>query len=110
LSKRRRGKRMEAPSLLEIFEQSHHGFRWEVFSLASAGLAIALLAISLLAYRKHRLRRLFPLSIAFGLSVLKVGVLHLDSIYPMLQSELEVSSVATEFGMLAMIFFVFIRK
>jgi hypothetical protein len=101
---------MEAPSLLELFEQSHHGFWWEVFSLASAGLDIVLLAISLLAYRKHRLRRLFPLSIAFGLFVLKVGLLHLDSIYPMLQSELEVSSVATEFGMLAMIFFAFIRK
>jgi hypothetical protein len=96
---------METASLLEIFEQSHHGFWWEVFSLASAGLAIALLA-----YRKHRLRRLFPLSIAFGLFVLKVGLLHLDSIYPMLQSELEVSSVAVEVGMLSMIFLAFIRK
>lgn len=47
---------------------------------------------------------------SFGLFVLKVGLLHLDSIYPMLQSELEVSSVATEFGMLAMIFFAFITK
>ncbi len=46
----------------------------------------------------------------FGLFVLKVGLLHLDSIYPMLQSELEVSSVVTKFGMLAMIFFTFIRK
>lgn len=101
---------METASPLAIFELSHHGFWWEVFSLASAGLAIALLAIALLAYKKHRLKRLFPLSIAFGLFVLKVGLLHLDGIYPMLQSELEVSSVAVEFGMLAMIFFAFVRK
>lgn len=97
-------------SPLDIFELSHHGFWWEVFSLASAGLAVALLAIALLAYKKHRLRRLFPLSIAFGLFIFKVGLLHLDSLYPMLQSELEVSSVAVEFGMLAMIFLAFIRK
>ena len=54
--------------------------------------------------------RVFPLSIAFGLFVLKVGLLHLDSIYPMLQSELELSSVAVEFGMLSMIFLAFIKK
>jgi hypothetical protein len=97
-------------SPLDIFQLSHHGFWWEVFSLASAGLAVALLGIALRAYKKHRLRRLFPLSIAFGLFILKVGLLHLDSLYPMLQSELEVSSVAAEFGMLVMIFFTFIRK
>jgi hypothetical protein len=95
---------------LDILQLSHHGLWWEVFSLASAGLAIVLLAIALLAYKKHRLRRLFPLSIAFGLFVLKVGLLHLDSLYPMLESELEVTSVAAEFGMLSMIFLAFIRK
>jgi hypothetical protein len=42
--------------------------------------------------------------------VLKVGLLHLDSIYPMPQSELELSSVAVEFGMLSMIFLAFIKK
>jgi hypothetical protein len=96
--------------ILELFAESHHGFWWEVFSLASAGLAISLLAIALLAYRRHRLRRLFPLSIAFGLFVLKVGLLHLDSVYPLLENELQVASVAAEFGMLAMIFLAFVRK
>lgn len=97
-------------SLFEIFSPNHHGFWWEVFSLSSAGLAIALLAIALFAYRRHKLRRLFPLSIAFGLFVLKVGLLHLDSLYPMLESQLQVASVAAEFGMLSMIFLAFIRK
>ncbi|HJU34844.1 MAG TPA: hypothetical protein VJ695_06960 [Nitrososphaera sp.] len=101
---------MKTASPLDFLELSHHGFWWEVISLASAGLAVALLAIAILAYKKHRLRRLLPLSIAFGLFVLKVGLLHLDTVYPTLQSELEVSSVAVEFGMLAMIFFALIRK
>ncbi|NOJ26848.1 MAG: hypothetical protein DA330_02405 [Nitrososphaera sp.] len=96
--------------LLDFLEMSHHGFWWELFSLASAGLALALLVVAVIAYRRHRLRRLFPLSIAFGLFVVKVGLLHLDSIYPMLQAELAISSVAAEFGMLSMIFLAMVKK
>ena len=96
--------------MLDFLELSHHGFWWEVFSLASAGLALGLLVVAVIAYRRHRLRRLFPLSIAFGLFVLKVGLLHLDSIYPVLQSELQVASVAAEFGMLSMIFLAMVKK
>ena len=96
--------------LLDFLELSHHGFWWGLFSLASAGLALGLLVVSLLAYRRHKLRRLFPLSIAFGLFVLKVGLLHLDSIYPLWESELSVASVAVEFGMLSMIFLAMVKK
>ncbi len=96
--------------LFDFLQLSHHGFWWEVFSLASAGLAIALLAIAVIAYRRHRLRRLLPLSVAFSLFVLKVGLLHLDSIYPLLQAELSIASVAVEFGMLSMIFLAMVKK
>lgn len=92
------------------FQLSHHGFWWEVFSLASAGLAAALAIIAIHAYRRHKLRRLFPLSIAFGLFVVRVGVLHLDNLFPMLQEQLSVASVALDFGMLSMIFFAMFRK
>jgi len=99
-------------SILDVFpfQFFHHGFWWEVFSLGSAGMAVALLAIAVLAYRRHRLKRLFPLSIAFALFVSKVGLLHLDSLYPALQSELAIASVAAEFGMLSMIFLAMVKK
>lgn len=92
------------------FQLTHHGFWWEVFSLASAGLAVALLAIVLLAYKRHKLRRLVPLSAAFALFVLKVGVLHLDNFFPAFQQQLSVVSVAIEFGMLSMIFLAVFRR
>lgn len=92
------------------FQLSHHGFWWEVFSLSSAALALALLFIALTAYRRHKLRRLFPLSLAFGLFVLKVGLLHLDSMHPALENELALASVMTEFGMLSMLFLAMVRK
>lgn len=99
-------------SILDLFplQLSHHGFWWEVFSLASAGLAVSLLVIAIIAYRRHRLKRLFPLSIAFGLFVLKVGFLHLDSLFPALQNELSIASVAAEVGMLSMIFVAMVKK
>lgn len=96
--------------LLDFLQLSHHGFWWEAFSLASAGLAVALLVVAIIAYRRHKLRRLLPLSVAFSLFVVKVGLLHLDSIYPMLQAELAISSVAAEFGMLSMIFLAMVKK
>lgn len=101
---------MALSSILDIFASSHHGFWWEVLSLASAGVALALLAIALLAYRRHRLKRLLPLSAAFGLFVLKVGLLHLDSLYPALEEQLQLASIAAEFGMLSMILFAIVRK
>ena len=99
-------------SILDLlpFQLSHHGFWWEVFSLASAALALVLLAIAITAYRRHKLRRLFPLSIAFGLFVLKVGLLHLDSMYPALENELALASVGAEFGMLSMLFLAMVKK
>jgi hypothetical protein len=97
-------------SIFDIFAQSHHGFWWEVFSLGSAGLAAILLGIAIFAYKRHKLVRLVPLSAAFGLFVLKVGLLHLDAIYPMRASELQIASVAAEFGMLSMLFLAVIRK
>lgn len=97
-------------SIFEIFAQSHHGFWWEVFSFASAGLAAMLLGIAIFAYKRHKLVRLIPLSAAFGLFMLRVGLLHLDSLYPKLVSELQVASVATDFGMLSMLFLAVIRK
>lgn len=96
--------------LLDFLAQSHHGFWWEAFSLASAGLALGLLVIAIIAYKRHGIRRLFPLSIAFGLFILKVGISHLDSLYPAFISEINVASVATEFGMLSMIFLAMVRK
>lgn len=92
------------------FQLSHHGFWWEIFSLASAGLATVLFVIAIYAYKRHKLKRLFPLSIAFGLFVLKVGVLHLDSLLPALQQQLSVVSVAVEFAMLSMIFMAMFRR
>lgn len=99
-------------SIFELlpFQLSHHGFWWEVFSLASAGLAFALLIIAIIAYRRHKLNRLIVLSISFGLFISKVGLLHLDSLYPALESELAIGSVAVEFGMLSMIFLAMVRK
>jgi hypothetical protein len=97
-------------SIFDIFAQSHHGFWWEVFSVGSAGLAAVLLGIAIYAYKRHKLVRLVPLSAAFGLFILRVGLLHLDSLYPMLASDLQVASVATDFGMLSMLFLAVIRK
>lgn len=99
-------------SILDLlpFQLSHHGFWWEIFSLASAALAAALLIITIHAYRRHKLRRLFPLSIAFGLFVLKAGILHLDNVLPALQQQLSITSVAVEFGMLSMIFLAMFRR
>lgn len=86
------------------FELGQHAFWWEVISLLSVTVSVILIAITLHAYRRHRLRRLIPLSIAFSLFVVKVALLHMDDLYPSLQGELAVASVAAELGMLSMIF------
>lgn len=91
------------------FELGQHAFWWEVISLVSVAVALVLITITLHAYRRHRLRRLIPLSAAFGLFVVKVALLHLDDIYPSLQGELAVASVAAELGMLTMIFLAVVR-
>lgn len=91
-------------------ETSPHGLWWEVFSLSSLVMAVILVAIAIRAYSRHRLKMLLILSSAFGLIVLKVGLLHLGLIYPLLQTQLSVASAAVEFGMLSMIFFAMVRK
>ena len=91
------------------FELGQHAFWWEVISLVSVAVALVLIGITLRAYKRHKLRRLIPLSIAFGLFILKVAILHLDDVYPSLQGELAVASVAAELGMLSMIFLAVIR-
>lgn len=88
----------------------HHGTWWEIFSIGSAVVALALLSIALLAYKRHKLRRLFLLSIAFSLFVLKVGLLHLDAFFPTFESNLSVASVIAEFGMLSMLFLAMIKR
>jgi hypothetical protein len=96
--------------LIAFQQQSTHNLWWEVFSLSSLLMALVLFAIAIRAYKRHRLKRLFLLSSAFGLFVLKVCLLHLDFFYPILQVELNVASVAVEFGMLSMIFLAMVKK
>jgi len=88
----------------------HHTFWWEIFSLGSGLLAAVLLGISILAYRRHKVGRFVPMSMAFGLFMVKVGIVHLDRFFPMLQNELELAAVATEFGMLSMFFLAIAKK
>ncbi len=51
----------------------------EVIDLAIAVFALVLLALSLSAYRKTRLRRLLLVSFAFGLFAVEVGIRQLDA-------------------------------
>ncbi len=88
----------------------HHILLWELFSLGSGLLAAVLLGISIVAYRRHKVGRFVPMSMAFGLFMVKVGILHLDRFFPVLQNELELAAVATEFGMLSMLFLAIARK
>ncbi|GEM_PF-3478489 len=88
----------------------HHTLGWEIFSLGSGLLAAVLLGISLIAYRRHKVSRFIPMSMAFGLFMVKVGIVHLDQLLPALQNELELAAVATEFGMLSMFFLSVVRK
>jgi hypothetical protein len=89
---------------------SPHDLWWEAFSLSSLVMAVILFAIAIKAYRRHRLGTLLLLSSAFGLFVLKVGLLHLDLFYPFFQTQFNIASVAVELGMLLMIFFAMVRK
>ncbi len=50
----------------------------EALDVAIAIFALALLALSLSAYRKTRLRRLLIVSVAFGLFAVEVGIGQLD--------------------------------
>ena len=50
----------------------------EVLDSAIAIFALVLLALSLSAYRKTRLRRLLLVSVAFGLFAVEVGIRQLD--------------------------------
>lgn len=88
----------------------HHTFWWEVLSLGSGLLAAVLLGISIIAYRRHKVSRFVPISMAFGLFMVKVGIVHLDQLFPALQNQLELAAVATEFGMLSMFFFAIAKK
>jgi hypothetical protein len=51
----------------------------EVLDSAIAIFALVLLALSLSAYRKTRLRRLLLVSVAFGLFAVEVGIRQLDA-------------------------------
>lgn len=97
------------PTLIPL-QLSHHGFWWEFLSLSSAVLAITLFAIAITAYKRHKLKRLFPLSLAFLFFVAKVGILHLDTLLPLLTAELTIASVAMEFGMLSMLLIAMVKK
>lgn len=96
--------------MIDLSQLGHHTFWWEVFSLGSGLLAAVLLGISIYAYRRHKVSRLIPMAMAFGLFMVKVGLLHLDQLFPMLQNQLELAAVATEFGMLSMLFLAIVRK
>jgi hypothetical protein len=87
-----------------------HDLWWEAFSLSSLIMALVLFGISIRAYKRHRISTLLMLSSAFGLFVLKVGILHLDFFYPLLQTQFNIASVAVELAMLSMIFFAMVRK
>jgi hypothetical protein len=51
----------------------------EVLDSAIAVFALVLLALSLSAYRKTRMRRLLLVSVAFGLFAVEVGIRQLDA-------------------------------
>jgi len=88
----------------------HHGTWWEIYSIGSAIVALTLLAVALLAYKRYKLKRLYLLSTAFGLFVLKVGLLHLDVLFPVSKSNLLVASVIADFGMLSMLFLAMTKR
>ncbi len=67
------------PQLVSPLLDFEQGFETrEVLDFAIAIFALVLLALSLSAYRKTRLKRLLLVSIAFGLFAVEVGIRQLD--------------------------------
>jgi hypothetical protein len=77
----------------------------EVLDSAIAIFALVLLALSLSAYRKTRLRRLLLVSVAFGLFAAEVGIRQLDAFVFTLGFQTEqILVVAMEFTILLLFF------
>ncbi|HUI01200.1 MAG TPA: hypothetical protein VLU99_03865 [Nitrososphaerales archaeon] len=67
-------------ALTSLVFEADEGFETEeVLDLAIAVFALVLLALTLSAYRRTRLRRLLVVSAAFGLFAIEVGIRQLDA-------------------------------
>ena len=81
-----------------------------LLNLIVAGVAVVLLALSLTAYRKTRLRRLLLISTAFGLFGASVAVRNIEIIYfPGLDAD-EILVAALELAALLSFFFGLVMK
>jgi hypothetical protein len=77
----------------------------EVLDIAITAFALLLMALSLSAYRKTRLRRLLMVSGAFGLFAVEVGIRQLDDfVFALGVQADQIIVAAMEFAILLMFF------
>lgn len=83
----------------------------EILNLAIGVFALLLLALSLSAYRKTRLRRLLVVSAAFGLFAVEVLVNQLDFfVFAVGYTTDQIASAVLDFCILLLFFFAVVRK
>src|SRR5271156_2756470 len=78
----------------------------EVIDLAIAVFALVLLALSLSAYKKTRLKRLLIVSVAFGLFAVEVGIGQLDDFVFAVGYQTDLLIVAAMEFIILLLFFV----
>ncbi|OLC25430.1 MAG: hypothetical protein AUH71_01035 [Thaumarchaeota archaeon 13_1_40CM_4_48_7] len=83
----------------------------DIVDFASGIFAVLLMALSLLAYRNTRTKRLLFVSAAFGLFALRTIVARLDTLIPEAQSTLiEVTLALTGFAILSLFFLAIAKR
>lgn len=94
------------PQLVSPLLDFEHGFETrEVLDFAIVIFALVLLALSLSAYRKTRLKRLLLVSIAFGLFAVEVGIRQLDAFVFAIGLQTEAVLVAVMEFIILLLFF-----
>ena len=83
----------------------------EILDIAIAVFALVLLAVSLSAYRKTRLRRLLLVSVAFGLFAVEVAIRQLDDfVFAVGAQTGQIVVAAMEFMILLLFFFAIVVR
>lgn len=84
----------------------------EIFSLAVGVVAIILLVISLMSYKKVKLKRLLLISAAFALFAVKTMAMHIDLVFPNVNigNVAELIFVFIDFMILLLFFLAVVKK